>query len=363
MVVMSGSRRFSPVESWNVAVFEAPAGTTTISAQASRAGGSPERAHRHLRLARGRATSSRDYTRGPHGARSFAGKQGLVLGVANKRSIAWAIARRLADEGAELAFTYQGERIESTVRRARGERLEPARHGLRRALRRRRGARLLGGGRGVRRWSRPPRALRGVRSSRGPRGPLHGHAARPLLDGRGRQRVLARRLREAAEPLMEARGGGSIVTMTYLGGERAVPSLQRHGRREGDARRLGALSRMGPRAEVDSRQRDLGRACTNARGEVDRRLHDDGGDVRAAGPAPPAHRGRRLRRRCARTSSPTMRRTSPARRSTSTPAITAWECDELVGKLDRLHGKLGEARGDRLQQLPPRARTRFHRCG
>ena len=46
----------------------------------------------------------------------FAGKQGLVLGVANKRSIAWAIARRLADEGAELAFTYQGERIESRVR-------------------------------------------------------------------------------------------------------------------------------------------------------------------------------------------------------------------------------------------------------
>ena len=38
------------------------------------------------------------------------------MGVANKRSIAWAIARRLADEGAELAFTFQGERIESNVR-------------------------------------------------------------------------------------------------------------------------------------------------------------------------------------------------------------------------------------------------------
>ena len=46
----------------------------------------------------------------------FVGKKGLVLGVANKRSIAWAIARRLADEGAEIAFTYQGERIESAVR-------------------------------------------------------------------------------------------------------------------------------------------------------------------------------------------------------------------------------------------------------
>ena len=46
----------------------------------------------------------------------FEGKRGLVLGVANKRSIAWAIARRLAEEGAQLAFTYQGERIEKSVR-------------------------------------------------------------------------------------------------------------------------------------------------------------------------------------------------------------------------------------------------------
>src|SRR6185295_1156277 len=46
----------------------------------------------------------------------FSGKRGLVLGVANKRSIAGAIARRLADGGALLAFTFQGERIESSVR-------------------------------------------------------------------------------------------------------------------------------------------------------------------------------------------------------------------------------------------------------
>src|SRR6266542_2320507 len=46
----------------------------------------------------------------------FDGKRGLVLGVANKRSIAWAIARRLAEGGAQLAFTYQGERIEKGVR-------------------------------------------------------------------------------------------------------------------------------------------------------------------------------------------------------------------------------------------------------
>jgi enoyl-[acyl-carrier protein] reductase I len=39
----------------------------------------------------------------------MAGKRGLVMGVANERSIAWGIARVLAGQGAELAFTYQGE--------------------------------------------------------------------------------------------------------------------------------------------------------------------------------------------------------------------------------------------------------------
>jgi len=39
------------------------------------------------------------------------GKRGLIMGVANKNSIAWAIARQLAAQGAELAFTYQGEAL------------------------------------------------------------------------------------------------------------------------------------------------------------------------------------------------------------------------------------------------------------
>ena len=38
----------------------------------------------------------------------FDGRRALVLGVANKRSIAWAIAKRLHAGGAELAFTFQG---------------------------------------------------------------------------------------------------------------------------------------------------------------------------------------------------------------------------------------------------------------
>ena len=44
------------------------------------------------------------------------GKRGLVMGVANDRSIAWGIAKALAGEGAELAFTYQGDMFAERVR-------------------------------------------------------------------------------------------------------------------------------------------------------------------------------------------------------------------------------------------------------
>jgi enoyl-[acyl-carrier protein] reductase I len=46
----------------------------------------------------------------------MAGKKGLVMGVANDRSIAWGIARTVAAHGAGLAFTYQGEALEKRVR-------------------------------------------------------------------------------------------------------------------------------------------------------------------------------------------------------------------------------------------------------
>src|SRR5579883_2017982 len=47
----------------------------------------------------------------------MAGKRGLIMGVANDHSIAWGIAQMLASQGAELAFTYQGE--------AQAKRLKP----------------------------------------------------------------------------------------------------------------------------------------------------------------------------------------------------------------------------------------------
>jgi len=46
----------------------------------------------------------------------MAGKRGLIMGVANDRSIAWGIARACAEQGAELAFSYQSEQLERRVR-------------------------------------------------------------------------------------------------------------------------------------------------------------------------------------------------------------------------------------------------------
>ncbi|MEM6357491.1 MAG: enoyl-ACP reductase FabI [Pseudomonadota bacterium] len=46
----------------------------------------------------------------------MAGKRGLILGVANERSIAWGIAKQCAEQGAALGFTYQGEALERRVR-------------------------------------------------------------------------------------------------------------------------------------------------------------------------------------------------------------------------------------------------------
>src|SRR3954470_12857931 len=45
----------------------------------------------------------------------MAGKRGLIMGVANNRSIAWGIAKALADQGAEIALTYQGDALKKRV--------------------------------------------------------------------------------------------------------------------------------------------------------------------------------------------------------------------------------------------------------
>jgi enoyl-[acyl-carrier protein] reductase I len=156
-------------------------------------------------------------------ARRFEGKQVLVLGVANKRSIAWAIAQRLHAEGAELAFSFQGERIEKAVR----ELAESV------------GGHVVGEC-DVRSDDDLDRVFAATADAFG--GGLDclvhsvAFAAAEDLEGRftdtPRDRfwmavdISAYSLVGAAkraEPLMQRREGGSILTMTYLGGVRAVP--------------------------------------------------------------------------------------------------------------------------------------------
>jgi enoyl-[acyl-carrier protein] reductase I len=153
----------------------------------------------------------------------FAGKRGLVLGVANRRSIAWAIAKRLADEGASLAFTYQGERIEKGVRELAESVSSPlvtecdvqADADIERVFSE--VAETFGGQLDVLVHSvafADARDLEG-RFTDTPRDRYW-----LALDISAYSLVACAR---AAEPLMEAAGGGAIMTMTYLGGERAVP--------------------------------------------------------------------------------------------------------------------------------------------
>ena len=156
-------------------------------------------------------------------AKRFEGKRGLVLGVANRRSIAWAIARRLADEGAELAFTYQGERIEKSVRELAGTVSCPlvtecdvrSDEDLARVFAET--ADAFDGGLDLLVHSVAFAAAEDLegRFTDTPRERFW-----MALDISAYSLVACAR---AAEPLLEARGGGSILTMTYLGGERAVP--------------------------------------------------------------------------------------------------------------------------------------------
>jgi len=153
----------------------------------------------------------------------FQGKRGLVLGVANRRSIAWAIAQRLAAGGAELAFTFQGERIEKGVR----DLAETVRSPLVIPC-------------DVREDADVERVFREVGEAFDGKLDLLVHAV-AFADARDLEGRFTDTPRDrfwlavdvsayslvacarAAEPLMQAAGGGSILTMTYLGGERAVP--------------------------------------------------------------------------------------------------------------------------------------------
>jgi enoyl-[acyl-carrier protein] reductase I len=153
----------------------------------------------------------------------LSGKRGLVLGVANRRSIAWAIAQKLVEGGAQLAFTYQGERIEKSVRELAGSVGSPlvtecdvrADDDIERVFAE--SAEVFGGELDILVHSV---AFADARDLEGRFTDTPRDRFLLALDVSAYSLVASAR---AAEPLMEAAGGGSILTMTYLGGERAVP--------------------------------------------------------------------------------------------------------------------------------------------
>jgi len=150
------------------------------------------------------------------------GKQGLVIGIANKRSIAWGIAQAVSREGARLAVTYQGERLEENVRDlAQGLKVplilpcdvskDADLDALADAIRKDFGGLDF--------------VVHAVAFAL--REELDGEFLNTSREGyRLAQDVSAYSLTAVTRrmvPLMEGRGGGSVVTLTYLGGERVVP--------------------------------------------------------------------------------------------------------------------------------------------
>jgi len=152
----------------------------------------------------------------------FAGKTGLVVGVANKRSIAWAIAQALSARGARLAVTFQGERLEENVRDLSASLTDPLILPLDVtsdaqivSVFEQVEANFVGLDFLVHGAAFAPReelAAPFVQTSR--------EGFRMSLDISAYSLIA---LARGAKPLMEKRGGGSIVTLTYLGSDRVFP--------------------------------------------------------------------------------------------------------------------------------------------
>ena len=198
------------------------------------------------------------------------GKRGLIMGLANDRSLAWGIARALRDQGAELAFSYQGEALEKRVRplaaelgsdllvdcdvcdmealdatfdaaaRSAGTRLDFVVHAI---------------------GYSDKNELRGkfVDTSMDNFLMTMNISVYSFVAVAQRARRLMSQWRLAADPDLLRRREGH-------------PALQCHGRRQGRARDQRQISRDGPRPGRHPRQRHLGRPDQDAGGERHRRL-------------------------------------------------------------------------------------------
>jgi enoyl-[acyl-carrier protein] reductase I len=149
------------------------------------------------------------------------GKNGLILGIANKRSIAWGIAQSVSREGARLAVTYQGERLKENVDELAATLKDPVilpcdvakdedLDALAASVKEKMGSLDF--------------VVHAVAYAL--REELDGEFANTSREGyRLAQDISSYSLTALARrvlPLMEGRGG-SIVTLSYLGGERVVP--------------------------------------------------------------------------------------------------------------------------------------------
>jgi enoyl-[acyl-carrier protein] reductase I len=149
----------------------------------------------------------------------LSGKHGLVVGVANRRSIAWAIARAAAAAGARLAVTYQGERLEDNVRELSEQLTSP----LIMPLDVTSDTQIADVAAAI------DREFGGLdflvhAAAFAPKAELDNPFVETSRDGfRIALDVSAYSLialTRAVMPLMERRGGGSVLTLTYLGSKR-----------------------------------------------------------------------------------------------------------------------------------------------
>ena len=152
----------------------------------------------------------------------FSGKLGLIVGVANKRSIAWAIAQTTARRGARLALTYQG-RFEDHVREL-SEGLEPAPLVL--------PCDVTSDTDIANVFTRVEQEFGALDfvvhgAAFAPRDELEASFLNTSRTGFQTTMDISAysliALARGAAPLMEKRGGGSILTLSYLGSERVVP--------------------------------------------------------------------------------------------------------------------------------------------
>ena len=151
------------------------------------------------------------------------GKKGLILGVANKRSIAWGIAQSASDHGAQLAFSYQGDRLKENVEELANSlqgslvfpcdvtdeaQVDAMFAGIDKA------------------WGGLDFVAHCVAYAKAE--DISGRYADTNLEGYNTAldvsaysfTLVARK----AEPLFEKKGGGSLLTLTYLGGVRVMPN-------------------------------------------------------------------------------------------------------------------------------------------